>query len=126
MLRRAANFLLRGRFLERASVFDLAAGLVVVISLQRVFYGLIGDVALPLLGCLIGGLNFSDSFVGLSGAVTASSLADARKQGAVLAYGDLLSSLIEFLVVLAVLTLMLRAKGAAAKTSGVEGDAAPE
>jgi large conductance mechanosensitive channel len=120
MLRRAANFLLRDRFLERASLFDLAAGLVVVISLQRVFYGLIGDVVLPLLGCLIGGLNFSDSFVGLSGAVTASTLADARKQGAVLAYGDLLSSLIEFLVVLAVLTLMLRAKGAAARASGAE------
>jgi large conductance mechanosensitive channel len=122
MLRRAANFLLRGGFLERASVFDLAAGLVVVISLQRVFYGLIGDFVLPLLGCLIGGLNFADSFIGLSGAVTASSLADAKKQGAVLAYGDFLTTLIEFLIALAVLTLVLRAKSAAAKASGFECD----
>jgi len=49
---------------------------------------LVGDIIMPIIGA-IGGLDFSNYFIGLSKAVTASNLVDAKKQGAVLAWGQL-------------------------------------
>ena len=122
MLRETATFLFRGRFLARASLFDLAVGLMIFYSLQRVFNRLLSDIVLPIIGAFTGGLNFSDSFFGLTRGVTATNLADAQKQGAILAYGDFLTTLIEFLIVLGVLSLVLRAKNAATNASAPEAD----
>jgi large conductance mechanosensitive channel len=121
MLRRSATFLFRGGFLARASLFELAAGLMVVYSLQQVFDRLIVDIVLPIIASLVGGLDFADSFSGLSHAVTATNLADAKKQGAVFAYGNFLTALIQFLIVFLVLTLVVRAK--IAVTSSLRSDA---
>ena len=122
MLRKSATFLFRGRFLARASLFELAAGLIVVYSLQRVFDRLVVDIVLPIVASLVGSLNFADSFFGLSHAVTATNLVDAKKQGAVLAYGDFLTALIAFLIVFLVLSLVLRAKVAVTTSLGSEAD----
>jgi large conductance mechanosensitive channel len=113
MRRGFGAFLFRSQFLARASLFELAAGLMIVISLQRVFDRLIADIVLPVVGSLTGGLDFSESFFGLSHAVTATNLVDAKKQGAVLAYGDFLTSLFYFLIVFVILGIVLRVKSTA-------------
>ncbi len=122
MLRRSAIFLFRGQFLARASLFDLAVGTMIFYSLQRVFDRLLRDIVLPIIGSLVGGLDFSDSFVELSRGITATNLADAKKQGVILAYGDFLTTLIEFAVVLGVLSLVLQSMNAATNGSGLEPD----
>ena len=118
MLRKSANFLFRAGFLARASLFELAAGLMVVYSLQRVFDKLVGDIVLPIMSALFGGFDFSDSFLGLNRTVTATNLIDARKQGAILAYGEFLTTLIGFVIVFFALSLVIRTRDAVSRGSG--------
>ena len=64
---------------------------------------------MPLIGAVTGGLDFSNYFVPLSKAVTQANLADAKKQGAVLAYGSFLTLTINFIIVAFVLFIVIRA-----------------
>ena len=64
---------------------------------------------MPLIGSMTGGLDFSNYFVPLSAKVTAAALADAKKQGAVLAWGSFLTIALNFLIVAFVLFLAVRA-----------------
>jgi large conductance mechanosensitive channel len=63
---------------------------------------------MPVIGAITGGLDFSNYFTGLSKAVTATNLADARKQGAVLAWGNFLTLTLNFIIVAFVLFLVIR------------------
>ena len=58
---------------------------------------------MPIIGSIKGGLDFSNYFTPLSKAVTAGNLADAKKQGAVLAWGNFLTIVINFVIVAAVM-----------------------
>ena len=64
---------------------------------------------MPIIGAITGGLDFSNYFTGLSKAVTATNLADAKKQGAVLAWGNFLTLTLNFLIIAFVLFLVIRA-----------------
>jgi large conductance mechanosensitive channel len=70
---------------------------------------LVGDIIMPIIGAITGGLDFSNYFTGLSKAVMASNLADAKKQGAVLAWGNFLTLTINFLIIAFVLFVVIRA-----------------
>jgi large conductance mechanosensitive channel len=63
---------------------------------------------MPVIGAITGGLDFSNYFTGLSKAVTATNLADAKKQGAVLAWGSFLTVTLNFLIVAFVLFVVIR------------------
>jgi large conductance mechanosensitive channel len=63
---------------------------------------------MPIVGAATGGLDFSNYFTPLSGEVTAQSLADAKKQGAVLAWGNFITVSINFLIVAWVLFLIVK------------------
>jgi large conductance mechanosensitive channel len=54
---------------------------------------------MPLIGAITGGLDFSNYFIPLSSKVTATSLVEARKQGAVFAWGNFLTLVINFLII---------------------------
>jgi large conductance mechanosensitive channel len=110
-------FFFRDGFLARSNAFELAVGLFTIFAFQHVLTTLISGLVFPMIGAMIGGLDFSNSFVSLSRSVTATNLADAKKQGAVLAYGEFLATLINFLIALFVLSLVLRAGAAFAKRS---------
>jgi large conductance mechanosensitive channel len=69
---------------------------------------LVGDIIMPIIGAITGGLDFSNYFIGLSSKVTAESLAEAKKQGAVLAWGNFLTIVINFLIISVVLFLAIR------------------
>src|SRR5262249_41141874 len=70
---------------------------------------LVGDIITPLLGAATGGLDFSNYFTPLSAKVTATTLAEAKKQGAVLAWGNFLTLVINFIIIAFVLFLAVRA-----------------
>ena len=63
---------------------------------------------MPLIGAVTGGLDFSNYFIPLSSKVTATSLAEAKKQGAVLAWGNFLTMVINFIIIALVLFLAIK------------------
>jgi large conductance mechanosensitive channel len=72
---------------------------------------MVGDVIMPLVGSVTGGLDFSNHFIPLSSKVTATTLVEAKKEGAVLAWGNFLTMVINFIIIAFVLFLIIRAIG---------------
>ena len=85
-------------FAMKGNVVDLAVGLVIGAAFSAIVNSLVGDIIMPLIGA-IGSVDFSNYFIPLSSKVTAANLEDARKQGAVLAYGNFLQLVVNFAIV---------------------------
>ena len=96
-------------FAMKGNVVDLAVGVIIGAAFGAIVTSLVGDIIMPIIGSISGGLDFSNYYTGLSKAVTATNLADAKKQGAVLAWGNFLTLTINFLIVAFVLFLVIRA-----------------
>jgi large conductance mechanosensitive channel len=95
-------------FAMRGNVVDLAVGVIIGAAFGSIVTSLVGDIIMPVIGAITGGLDFSNYFTGLSKAVTATNLADAKKQGAVLAWGNFLTLTLNFVIVAFVLFLVIR------------------
>src|SRR5512139_2963546 len=102
MLREFREFAMKG------NVVDLAVGVIIGAAFGAIVNSLVGDVIMPLIGAITGGLDFSNYFTPLSKAVSATNLADAKKQGAVLAWGSFLTLTINFIIIAFVLFLVIR------------------
>jgi large conductance mechanosensitive channel len=95
-------------FAMKGNVVDLAVAVIIGAAFGAIVNSLVGDIIMPIVGS-IGGLDFSNYFIGLSKAVTATNLAEAKKQGAVLAWGNFLTLSINFLIIAFVLFMVIRA-----------------
>ena len=96
------------KFALRGNVVDLAIGVIIGAAFGKIVESLVGDVFMPIIGGITGGLDFSNYFIPLSSSVTANTLAEARKQGAVLAWGSFVTVAINFLIVAWVLFLAVK------------------
>jgi large conductance mechanosensitive channel len=96
------------KFAMRGNVVDLAVGVIIGAAFGAIVNSLVGDIVMPLIGSVTGGLDFSNYFIPLSSKVTASSLAEARKQGAVFAWGNFLTIIINFVIIAWVLFLCIK------------------
>jgi len=86
-------------FIMRGSVVDLAVGIIIGVAFTGVVNSLVKDVFNPLIGLLIGGVDFSNVFFTLNGQHYAN-LADAQKAGAAtLNIGLFINSIIQFIIV---------------------------
>ena len=94
-------------FAVKGNVVDLAIGVIIGAAFGRIVESLVGDMIMPIFGA-IGGLDFSNYFIALSKDVTASNLADAKKQGAVLAWGNFLTIAINFAIVAGALFFVVK------------------
>lgn len=92
----------------RGNVVDLAIGVIIGAAFGKIVDSLVNDVIMPFIGAL-GGADFSNYFFGLSRAVTATNLADAKKQGPVFAYGNFVTVAVNFLIIAFVLFLVVKA-----------------
>ena len=90
-------------FAMRGNVVDLAIGVIIGAAFGKIVDSLVNDIIMPIIGAITGGLDFSNYFVGLSHAVNAPALADAKKQGAVLAYGNFITVFVNFVIIAFVL-----------------------
>jgi large conductance mechanosensitive channel len=95
-------------FAMKGNVVDLAVGVIIGAAFGSIVTSLVGDIIMPIVGAVTGGLDFSNYFTPLSKAVTASNLADAKKQGAVLAWGNFLTLTLNFMIVALVLFMVIR------------------
>lgn len=96
-------------FAMKGNVVDLAVGVIIGAAFGGIVTSLVGDIIMPVIGAITGGLDFSNYFTPLAKSVTASNLADAKKQGAVLAWGNFLTLTLNFLIVAFVLFMVIRA-----------------
>ena len=95
-------------FAMKGNVVDLAVGVIIGAAFGGIVTSLVGDVIMPIISAITGGLDFSNYFTVLSKSVTASNLADAKKQGAVLAWGNFLTLTLNFLIIAFVLFVVIR------------------
>lgn len=96
------------KFALRGNVVDLAIGVIIGAAFGAIVNSLVGDIIMPMISAMTRGLDFSNYFVPLSSTVTADTLADAKKQGAVLAWGNFLTVAINFVIVAWVLFLVVK------------------
>jgi large conductance mechanosensitive channel len=95
-------------FAMKGNVVDLAVGVIIGVAFGAIVNSLVADIIMPIIGSITGGLAFSNYFTGLSKAVTATNLADAKKQGAVLAWGNFLTLTLNFIIIAFVLFVIVR------------------
>jgi large conductance mechanosensitive channel len=94
-------------FAMRGNALDLAVGVIIGAAFGKIISGLVDDIIMPIIG-IAGKADFSNYFIPLSSAVTATNLVDARKQGGVFAYGDFITILINFLIVAVALFAVIK------------------
>lgn len=94
-------------FALKGNVMDLAVGVIIGAAFSKIVDSLVGDVIMPIIGKIIGGLDFSNYFIPLSGQ-TATTLVEAKKAGAVLAYGSFITVAINFIILAFIIFIMIR------------------
>lgn len=94
-------------FALKGNVMDLAVGVIIGGAFGKIVDSLVGDIVMPVVGKIFGGLDFANSFIPLAGQ-TATTLAEAKKAGPVLAYGNFITILINFVILAFVIFLMVR------------------
>ena len=95
-------------FAMRGNVIDLAVGVIIGAAFGTIVKSLVDDVLMPPIGLLVGGLDFSNLFISLSGAPYPS-LAAAKEAGApTINYGVFLNNVLNFLIVAFAVFLLVR------------------
>ena len=111
-------------FAMKGSVVDMAVGVIIAGAFGLIVKSLVGDILMPIVGAIFGGLDFSNMFIGLADGITATTLVEAQKQGAVLAYGSFVTAVVNFIIVAFILFMVIRAMNASKKKEE-EAPAAP-
>ena len=95
-------------FISKGNVMDLAVGVIIGGAFGLIVSSLVGDIIMPIVGAIFGGFDFSNYFLPLSSSVTAVTLEEAKKQGAVFAYGKFFTVVINFLILAWIIFLMVK------------------
>ena len=95
-------------FVMRGNVVDLAVAVVIGAAFGAIVQSMVNDLIMPIVGAITGGVDFSNYFTPLSSKVTAKALAEAKKEGAVLAWGNFIQTMVNFLIIAAVLFLVVK------------------
>jgi large conductance mechanosensitive channel len=97
------------KFAMRGNVIDLAVGVIIGAAFGTIVNSLVADIIMPVIGAVTGGLDFSNYYTALSSKVQPGlSYVDAKKQGAVLGWGQFLTIALNFLIIAWVLFLAIK------------------
>lgn len=94
-------------FALKGNVMDLAVGVIIGAAFGKIVDSLVSDIIMPVIGMIVGGLDFSNYFLPLAGQA-ATTLADAKKAGAVLAYGSFITVVLNFVILAFIIFMMVR------------------
>jgi large conductance mechanosensitive channel len=106
-------------FALKGNALSLAIGVIIGAAFGKIVDALVNDIIMPILG-IAGKADFSNYFLPLASGVTATNLADAKKQGGVLAYGDFVSVVINFAIVAVALFVVIKAINAMTRQAAKE------
>ncbi|MBP6778835.1 MAG: large conductance mechanosensitive channel protein MscL [Piscinibacter sp.] len=94
-------------FAVKGNVIDLAVGVIIGGAFGKIVDSIVGDMIMPIVSRVFGGLDFSNYFIPLAGQ-TATTLAEARKAGAVLAYGNFITVALNFVILAFIIFIMVK------------------
>ena len=94
-------------FAVKGNVMDLAVGVIIGGAFGKIVDSVVGDLIMPIVGKIFGGLDFNNYFIALSGQ-TATTLVEAKKAGAVFAYGSFITILINFIILAFIIFMMVK------------------
>ena len=112
-------------FALKGNVVDLAVGVIIGAAFGKIVDSMINDLIMPLAGMVLGGIDFSNRFIPLAGQ-TATTLIEARKTGAVFAYGNFITVAINFIILAAIIFLMIKQMNRLKRATPVTPVTAPE
>ena len=95
-------------FAVKGNVVDLAVGVIIGGAFGKIVDSAVNDLIMPLIGKVTGGLDFTNYYVALNGQPAGLPLAEARKAGAVFAYGNFITVLIYFIILAFIIFLMIK------------------
>ncbi|BBB63212.1 large-conductance mechanosensitive channel [Undibacterium sp. KW1] len=95
-------------FISRGNVVDLAVGVIIGAAFGKIVDSLVGDIVMPVIGRIVGGLDFSNYYIPLNGQGTHLVLAEAKKAGGVIAYGNFVTVSVGFLILAFVIFQMVK------------------
>jgi large conductance mechanosensitive channel len=97
------------KFAMRGNVVDLAIGVIIGAAFGKIVGSLVDDIIMPVIGRILGGLDFTNYFIGLTSASSQATTYDAaKKAGATLGYGTFITVTVNFLIIAFVLFLVVR------------------
>jgi len=106
------------KFALRGNVVDLAIAVIIGAAFGAIVTSMVGDLIMPVIGAVTGGLDFSNYYLPLNAAVKPGlALVDAKKAGAVLAYGNFITATLNFLIIAFVLFVAIQAMNRLKKTT---------
>jgi large conductance mechanosensitive channel len=104
-------------FAMKGNVVDMAVGVIIGAAFGKIVSSLVGDVIMPPVGILIGGINFSDLAVKLG--------MDPKGAPVLLKYGSFLQTIFDFLIIAIVIFIMIRGINRLKKPPAAAADAPP-
>ena len=94
----------------RGNVMDLAVGVIIGAAFSRIVDSIVNDLIMPLVGKVVGDIDFSNLYIPLSADVPAGlALEEARKLGAVFAWGNFITVLLNFIILAFIIFMLIRA-----------------
>mgnify|MGYP001310975681 FL=1 len=94
-------------FAVKGNAMDLAVGVIIGGAFGKIVDSVVGDLIMPIVGKIFGGLDFNNYFIALSGQ-TATTLVEAKKAGAVFAYGSFITILLNFIILAFIIFFMIK------------------
>ena len=95
-------------FALKGNVVDLAVGVIIGGAFGKIVESIVGDLIMPLVSSIFGGMDFSSYYIGLAGQAAGLSLIEAKKAGAVFAYGGFLTATINFIILAFIIFMMVK------------------
>lgn len=95
-------------FVLRGNVVDLAVGVIIGGAFGKIVDSVVGDLLMPLVSIIFGGLDFANNYWALAGQATGLSLLEAKKLGAVFAYGNFFTVALNFIILAFIIFMMIR------------------
>lgn len=96
------------QFAMKGNVVDLAVGVIIGAAFAKIVDSVVADLIMPLIGRIVGGLDFSSYYLPLAGQPLGLPLVEAKKTGAVFAYGNFLTVALNFLILALIIFLMVK------------------
>ena len=94
-------------FALKGNVMDLAVGVIIGGAFGKIVDSVVGDLIMPIVGRIFGGLDFNNYYIPLAGQ-TATTLVEAKKAGAVFAYGSFITIALNFIILAFIIFLMVK------------------
>jgi large conductance mechanosensitive channel len=95
-------------FIMKGNVMDLAVGVIIGAAFGKIVDSLVNDIIMPIVGKITGGVDFSNMYIPLNGQAADLALLEAKKAGAVLAYGNFITIVVNFVILAFIIFMMVK------------------